>query len=343
MSTEQQRGLPRRQALRITAVAGVSVALGGGLIRSLVERASLHRVRETRVQLGTIVTVTIVHPEAEEARAMVAAAFTEMERLEGILSRHRSSTPMASLNRAGVLFSAPSELVQVTVRALEYSRLTDGAFDVTVAPLLDLYAGAARAGDALPERDRIEEALAQVDYRKVHVTGNDIVFEKPGMALTLDGIAKGYVVDRTVGVLAEAGAQRVMVDAGGDIASMAAASSDDPWRVAIQDPREANGSLGLLHLRGQCVASSGDYIQTYTEDRQHHHILDPRTGTSPEHVSAATVVANSAMEADALSTAVFVLGPESGLALLERLPGVEGMIVTKDRIQRSTRGLHLHT
>jgi thiamine biosynthesis lipoprotein len=339
MSPEASRGLPRRQALRITAVAGVSLALGGGLVASLLRRAGLHRVSETRLQLGTIVTVTVVHPEADEAREMVGAAFGEIERLEAILSRYRPSTPVATLNREGVVVGAPAELVEVTARALEYARITGGAFDVTVAPLLDLYARAARSGGGLPGRARVEEALARVDYRALRLEGSDIAFERPGMALTLDGIAKGYVVDRTARVLASSGAERVMVDAGGDIAATEGHPSDDPWRIAIQDPRDEGAHLGVLQLRGQCVASSGDYVETFTQDRRLHHILDPRTGFSPERVSGATVVARSAMDADALSTSVFVLGPEAGLDLLEGLDDVEGMIVTKDQRQLRTRGL----
>jgi len=334
------RGGPsRRQVLRITAVSGVSLALGGGLVAELLRQSRLHRASATRSQLGTLVTVTVVHPEAASARAMVDAAFAEIERLEGLLSRHRPDTPLARLNQGGVLHGAPPELTQVLGRALEVASLSGGAFDVTVAPLLALYGARLQSpGAALPDPAEVQAALSLVDYRQVSVDRDVITLGRPGAALTLDGIAKGYVVDRAVATLVEAGAERVLLNAGGDVASGGGGGQREPWRVAVQDPRSADGSLGVVQLSGEAVASSGDYMQAYTPDRTLHHIVDPRTGRSPDHTSAVTVVAGSAMDADALSTAALVLGPEEGLALLNGLDGVEGLIVTKDQRQFATRG-----
>jgi thiamine biosynthesis lipoprotein len=343
MTDTGKKGLARREALRITAVAGVGLALGGGLLASVLRQAGLHRARVTRVQLGTLVTITAVHPDPVAAREMVDAAFAEIERLEAILSRHRPDTPLARLNRYGVVGDAPPELTHVVGRALELGSLTAGAFDVTVGPLLAAYTshfasemGVERAESAPPEAE-IRAALARVDYRTVVVRADEIRLGLAGSSLTLDGIAKGYVVDRAVATLTDAGAGRVIVDAGGDMAAGAMPGSEEPWRVAVQDPR-SSGSLGTLELSGECVASSGDYMQAFTRDLRHHHIVDPRTGRSPDHTSGVTVVAPTAMDADALSTAAFVMGPRDGLALLEGLDGVEGLIVTKDQAQLRTRG-----
>ncbi|MBI4520039.1 MAG: FAD:protein FMN transferase [Gemmatimonadetes bacterium] len=338
MPADSKRGLSRRQALRITAVTGLSLAAGGSVVASLLRRARLHQVRETRTQMGTLVTVTVVHPSAATARAMVAAAFAEIARLERILSRHQDGTPVARLNREGFVTGAPAELLAVVRRALHYSDVTDGAFDITVAPLLSLYTSRLLGQGVPPAPSEVEQALSLVGYRAVQVDGSDIAFAKPGMAITLDGIAKGFVVDRTVGVLLDWGAERVMVAASGDIASAGGSATDDHWRVAIQDPRDAHGSRGVLRLHGECVATSGDYMQSFTPDRNIHHILDPRTGRSPDHTSAVTIVASTAMDADALSTSVFVLGPQRGLQLLDRLDRVEGLIITKDQTELRTRG-----
>jgi thiamine biosynthesis lipoprotein len=324
-------------------VAGVSLALGGGLVGELLRQARLHRTRVTRTQLGTLVTITVIHPESETARAMVDEAFGEIERLEGILSRHRPDTPLALLNREGRLAGVPSELAQVVRRALEYGSLTNGAFDVTVGPLMTLYASHFPEGEgALPPETKIAAALSRVDYRAVRVDSDGIVLERPGASLTLDGIAKGYVVDRAVSKLVESGAGRVIVAASGDMAAGGVPGVEETWQIGVQDPRSA-GTLGVLELKGECVASSGDYMQAYTRDLRHHHILDPRTGHSPELTSGVTVVAPTAMDADALSTAAFVLGPVEGLALLERLEGVEGLVVTKDQRQLRTSGFARYT
>jgi thiamine biosynthesis lipoprotein len=334
--SDQIKKLPRREALRITALAGVTLAMGGGLTAAILRQAGLHRVRVTRAQMGTLVTVTVVHPDAPTARAMVESAFAEIERLEDILSRHRPTTPLARLNAEGAVADAPAELTRVVTKAIELGEHSEGAFDITVAPLLDLYAaGYWREGGVPPTDAEVEGLLARVDYRGVHVNGSRISLARPGASVTLDGIAKGYVVDRAVAKLVEAGAEHVIIGASGD---MAAGGHDEPWQVGVQDPRQPTGVLGVLELQGQCVATSGDYMQTFTPDRALHHIIDPRTGRSPAHTSAVTVLAPTAMEADALSTTAFVMGPQKGLALLERLEGVEGMIVTKSQEVLTTSG-----
>ncbi len=319
----------RQQFLRITGVAGVSLALGGGLIKELLRKAALHRIRETRIQMGTPVTVSVVHPEAVAARRMVTAVFAEMERLEGMLSRHRQETFISRLNRNGIVRGAPTEVVHVVQSALEYSALTGGAFDVTVAPLLDLYRKSFDQTGAQPSESELDKALSLVGYRHVLVDDGAIAFGKRGMPVTLDGIAKGYIVDRAVRVLEDLGAERVLVDAGGDMGTVGERSPGEGWRVAIQHPRIEKSYLGILRLHGESVATSGDYLQYFTEDKRLHHILDPRTGRSPDYTSAVTVVTPTAMEADALSTAVFVLDPQDGLRMLNQLDGVEGVIVTK--------------
>jgi thiamine biosynthesis lipoprotein len=337
------RALPRRDVLRITAVAGVTLALGGGLVSELLRQARLHRARVTRTQLGTLVTITVIHPDSETARALVEEAFREIERLEGLLSRHRVDTPLARLNREGALADAPAELTYVVRRALEYGALTGGAFDPTVGPLMSLYASHFASADGAPPADAdVLAVLARVDWRAVRVEAGGIVLGREGASLTLDGIAKGYVVDRAVARLVDAGAGRVIVAASGDMAAGGVPGVEESWRIGVQDPR-SRGTLGVLELTGESVASSGDYMQAYTRDLRHHHIVDPRTGRSPEHTSGVTVVAPSAMDADALSTAAFVMGPVDGLELLEGLDGVEGLIVTKDQRQLRTSGFRRYT
>lgn len=332
------RDLSRRDALRITAVAGVSAAVGGGWMAELIREARLHRVSETRTRMGTLVTITTVHPDGDEARRMVSSAFAEMERFEAILSRHSETSSLGRLNREGRLTAPPIELHDVLLAAAGYGRASGGAFDVTVAPLLDLYERGAASGGTLPSRHEITSTLALVDFEAVRVSPEEIRFARPGMRVTLDGVGKGYIVDRTIDVLTGLGSDRVLVDAGGDMATAGAGSVAEPWTIAIQDPHGASATAGLVRLAGDCIATSGDYMRTFTEDRVAHHILDPRTGTSPPHTSSVSVVAATAMEADALSTAVLVLGPEEGVHLLESMDGAEGMLVSKDGTRVRTSG-----
>jgi thiamine biosynthesis lipoprotein len=325
----------RREALRITALTGVTVALGGGGVAAVLRHLGLHRVSETRSLMGTIVTLTAIHPEAAEAGRMIGAGFAEMVRLESLLSRHRPDTPVGKLNAEGSLQRPPSELLAVLAHAGSVSRASDGAFDATVLPLVRLWESSFATTGRPPSDDAIDATRRRVDYRGLDVREDRIAFAQPGMALSLDGIAKGFVVDRAIETLVARGADRVLVDAGGDMATAGDGSIREPWSVGIEDPHRPGGVVDVVRLAGACVATSGDYQQSFTQDRRYHHIIDPRTGRSPEALSSASVVAPSAMQADALSTAVMVLGPDAGAALLDSTPGVSGVIV--DKLGRRTR------
>lgn len=330
------RSMTRRDAIRLTAVVGVGAALAGGTAFDLARRAHLHRVSVTRTQLGTAVHITVVHPDQAAGHAMVENAFAEFERLENVFSRYRAGTAVSRLNRDGVVHDAPVELVEVMSRSLDYSQLSGGAFDVTVAPVLNLYVSRFAQTDVPPPDAEIEAARALVGWQGVRIEGSTIALAHPGMAVTMDGIAKGFVVDRAVAQLTRDGAEKVLVEAGGDMG--AAGADHDPWKVAILDPHDLQASLGTVQLRGQGLASSGDYMQYFTPDKRYNHIIDPRTGRSPEHSSGTTIRARTAMDADAISTSAFVLGPVDGIAFLDRLDGVEGMLVTKDGAQVKSKG-----
>jgi thiamine biosynthesis lipoprotein len=243
---------------------------------------------------------------------------------------------VSRLNAEGMVADAPAELVHVMSRALEYSRMTDGAFDPTVAPVLNLYVSRFARTDVPPADGEVAAALALVGWEDVRVDASTIAFARPGMAVTLDAIAKGFIVDRAVAQLMGDGAERVLVAASGDMS--AGGAEDDPWHIGIQDPHDLQRTFGTLELRGQALASSGDYMQYFTPDRRLNHIIDPRTGRSPELSSGTTVRAGTAMDADAISTSVFVLGPVEGIALLDRLDGAEGMLVTKSGEQVASKG-----
>ncbi len=293
-------------------------------------------VSETRTQLGTLVTISVVHSDAATAREMVAGGYAEMERLEGLLSRHRPDTPVARLNREGILRNPPAEVMAVARRSAHFHELTEGSFDITVKPMLDLYSASFAATGEPPPESHIGEALALVGFENVLLGENAITFGKPGMSISLDGIAKGYIVDRVVAGLNALGAERVFLDAGGDIGTLGGRSANEDWKIGIQNPRDASSSIESLSLRSGSVATSGDYYRAFTADRRYHHILDPRTGRSPQHTSGVTVAAPSAMDADALSTAVFVMGSKAGLDLLDGVDATEGLVVSGDQqISRS--------
>lgn len=331
--------MSRREVLRISAGVGIGVAFGTGIGAELFRRAGLQRVRETRAQMGTLVTLTVVHPDRAAAREMVDGAFAEMERLEGQLSRYRPDSAVGRLNETGRLEAAPAALVDVLTLGLDVSRRSHGAFDVTVAPLVELHTRTFERTGA-PPRDRdIERVLDYVGYQGLKVAGRQVGLADPRMRISLDGVAKGFIVDRTVSRLSRDGAERVLVDAGGDMASGGVDVASEPWTVGVQHPRRTEALIGRIQLQGGSIATSGDYLRHFTSDRRHHDILDPRTGRSPVQASSATVIAPSAAEADALSTASLVLGPADGIALIDAYRDAEGLLVSKDDGRVSSRGM----
>lgn len=322
--------LSRRQFLKITAAAGALAA--GGVWLGRQQSPRLTTLRQTRLLMGTVINLAVITAEPARGQSAIESTFAEMERLIGYFDHRQPASLVARLNQAGQLSNAPPELVDLLGQALEYSRLTGGAFDISVKPLLDHY----RAGQTA---DR-PELRQRVGYRQLKLEGSAISFEQPGMAITLDGIAKGRVVDAATTVLKSAGYNNVLVEAGGDLVGSGRRADGTPWRVGIANPRPASGPeiLTATAVTAGAMATSGDYMNSFSSDFRLHHILDPRTGRSPAQIASATVLAPTATAADALSTALMVLGPEAGLSLLESLPRTEAFIVTKALQRFQTSG-----
>lgn len=290
----------------------------------------------TRPALGTLVSVTAISPSATRGETAIAEGFGELDRLAGIFSRYEQASALSTLNDVGYLTGPPPELVRVLERSLSFHALSRGAFDVTVKPVLDLL------GALLPERApsaaELRDAAALVGARHVAVKRGAIRFARSGMGVTLDGIAKGYIVDRMAQVLASHGIRRFLINAGGDIRARGLKQPGRPWSVAVRDPRQDGAFLDVIVLVDGAVATSGGYERFYDRARQFHHIVNPVSGESPNTAWSVSVVAPNALAADALATTVFVLGPEPGLALLEALPGCAGLIVAAGGAQRRSSG-----
>jgi thiamine biosynthesis lipoprotein len=318
--------LSRREVLRIFAVSAAALSLPSAISCS----RSATPVTESRVLMGTVVNLTVMGPDADAAKNAAAACLDRMESLEGELSRYRPDSDVSVLNRTGRLERAPDSLLELLALSLELSDLGDGAFDVTVGPLLSLYDDHARRSAGQPTVRAIENRLRLVDYQKINVEGRNVRFAESGMAITLDGIAKGYVVDAGVSTLKAHGFRDVLVEAGGDLVAAGDHGSGRPWRLGIQSPRPEFSTRLIVEATDRALATSGDYMQTFAADRSSHHILDPRTGYSPGELASATVVAPTAAQADGLATLVMVLGAKRGVAVLDGLPGCEGCTIGKD-------------
>jgi thiamine biosynthesis lipoprotein len=293
--------------------------------------------------MGTGVHLTVLGEDREAAAAAADASLAHMAGLEGLLSRYRTDSEVGRLNASGKLAEASPALLDVLGLADRIHRMGDGAFDVSIQPLLDLYRDRLGRGAGPPGPAALEAVLERVDQGALQVRGRSIESRRPDLSITLDGIAKGYVVDRGVALLTGRGFANVFVEAGGDLMAAGDKGPGRPWRIGIRSPRPGRPwRIGIrsprpgisiqarFDARNRAVATSGDYMQPFTADYAQHHILDPRTGTSAPELASATVVAPDAATADGLATLVMVLGPRRGRELLEDLSGCEGYLVGKD-------------
>jgi thiamine biosynthesis lipoprotein len=287
-------------------------------------------VSEERALMGTQVIVKAVGDDREQLQRAVNAAFDEVSRLERLMSNFMPDTELSRINQqAGLAPVVVSrELLWVIQRSLFFSKLSDGAFDISFASVGKLWNF--RAG-VIPDPDAVKAQIPFVDYRKIQVDDEHSTVFLPAreMEIGLGGIGKGYAMDRAMAVLNEHGVHHAMVMAGGDTV-IRGTNGDDLWRVGLRDPDKADGILAVLPLEDQAISTSGDYERFFIKDGvRYHHILDTKTGYPAMRCRSVTILATDATTSDALTKPVFILGPERGLALVEQLDDVEAIIIDR--------------
>lgn len=285
--------------------------------------------KETQFLMDTIVDVTAYGPGAEAA---VKAAFAEFRRLHDISNHFDPASQVSQISRAAGRgpVKADPDLIYMLQRSRELSDKLDGVFDVTVGPLSELW-GVGRKGDYVPTQAEIDAVLPLVNYRlvKVDEAAGTVYLPKVGMKLDLGGIAKGYAVDKAIAVLKSHGIQSALINAGGDVRIIGRRPDGNPWRIGVQHPRKGDAVIAKLALTDwDTMETSGDYQRFITVGGvRYSHILDPRTGRQPRQLASVTMAVNNSADGDIFSTALFILGPERGLALLGQFPGVEAIMV----------------
>ena len=328
----QKKKINRRQFLQIIAFSG---AAGVALKLGLDTLSADEIVSETRLLMGTVINIKAVGLDPELASATINASFARMSAHESVLSRFLPGSQLSELNQTGVTYDPNPALLAVLNKSQELSQLTDGAFDVTVNPLLALY----QSQEMLPSEGDIQQALSLVDYRKLNISENLVIFEQSGMSITLDGVAKGYIVDEGIAELQSHGFSNVMVEAGGDLMALGEKAPQTPWKIGLQAPRAEMGNLlKTLSVQNQALATSGDYMQAFSADFMSHHIIDPRSGYSSPELASVSVLAPNVMLADGLATSVMVMGV-AGLDLIEEINGYEAVMITKNAEILTTSGL----
>lgn len=306
----------------VAVFAAVALLIGFGWMRSA---RIPDPVRRTQVALGTFVEIEVRGMAAPKANRAIDAAFQEVQRI------HRTFSPFNESGRLWRVNHSPEETVTVDRELYDLllacdviHRETEGAFDPAMEKLFEVWRVWGN-DPVIPARDAVEQALALSGWRHVGL-GDDLELRrKPGVAISFGAIAKGYAVDRMVETLESCGVRSALVNAGGEIRTLG-----DDWIVGVQHPSIRREMVRTISLSGMAVATSGDYEQSHEEKGvRYHHILNPATGYPATGCSSVTIVARTCMEADAYATGVFVLGPVQGLALVNRTPGMDAMVIDR--------------
>jgi thiamine biosynthesis lipoprotein len=299
--------------------------------------------QESRPAMGTDFEIYLYAPDRARADALFDTAFDEIERIEAALSNYRPSSELSRINRdaAPKAVVTDPEVFAFLERSFAFSRLTDGAFDITVGKLVKAW-GFFRHEGHFPSDKELEQARAETGWRQVQLDPNSrtVRFLTPGLELDPGGIGKGYAVDRVVQLFRSAGVTAALVGTGSSsIYGIGAPPGKKGWPIQVMDPKERTRTLATVYLRDQSLSTSGNYEKFFKlNGHTYCHIFDPRTGRPVEGVLQTTVIAPSATDSDALSTSVFVLGPERAVQLLNKLPNTSAFIITdredKERIKR---------
>jgi thiamine biosynthesis lipoprotein len=292
-----------------------------------------HIVERARVAMGSELRLTAWTADEPAAIGAFEEVFAEFDRVESLMSVWRDGSEVARLNAAAGQQAVPigPDMVRVLRDARQVSDWTAGKFDVTFGALAGIWKFDHDQDDRIPDPREVHARLPLVDYTALDIDerAGTAFLRRPGMRVHLGGIGKGYAIDRAVEMLRAHGVREFMIQAGGDL-FVSGRRGDRPWRVGIRDPRgPADRSFAALDVTDATVSTSGDYERFFIQDgRRYHHLLDPDLGEPARGCRSVTIVTDRATIADALSTGVFILGPSAGMALIERLPGVEGVIVT---------------
>jgi thiamine biosynthesis lipoprotein len=282
----------------------------------------------TRLQphLGTFVSITTFE-EPTKAQTAINAAFAEFRAVDQLLSIHRDDTDLARANAGG---PASAEIQTIIRQSLAIARDTNGAFDPTIRPLAQLWGFIKKEGYRLPRESELRRILPRVDYRKVTIRDDHLVFQSQGMSIDPGGFGKGYAVDRAIAALQRHGVTNAMVKAGGDLRVTGLPPGQPHWTIFIEDPKK-KGRRVAVHLKSGAMSTSGNYENFFeVNGRRYGHLLDPRTGQPVQGLAACTLTAPTCLESDAYATAAYVLGVEESIKRFGNRYGIRFVLLPKE-------------
>lgn len=292
--------------------------------------------------MGTIVTARVYGDNAENS---ISEVMTRIQKLEGMMTINAKGSEIDSLNDAAGkdYVKLSQESIFVINSANRFANLSNGAFDITIGPLVKAW-GIFTDNPRIPPADEINKDLKLINYKDISVDEKNmkVKLNRNNQIVDLGGIAKGYAGDEAIKIYKKNGVKSGYINLGGNVVVLGSKPDGSKWKIGVQNPRAANGSyIGILSVSDKAIVSSGDYERFFEKNNiRYHHILDPKTGyPANSDLIATTIVADNSIDADALSTSVFVLGLEKGRKLIESLEGVEAVFIISDKKVYITSGL----
>jgi len=290
--------------------------------------------------MGTRIVVELWDENDAHANAAIDAVMDEMRHIDDTMSVYKPTSEVSKVNAEAAKHPVKitRELFDLLEKAVEFSRITDGAFDITYASVGYMYDFRKHIK---PTEEQIDKALPGVDYHHLIFDNKNqtIKFSQAGVRIDLGGIAKGYSVDRGIAILQARGIQHALVTAGGD-SRIIGDRFGKPWIVGIRHPDDSTRVIAKIPLVDTALSTSGDYERYFDEDGvRYHHIIDPKTGHSASKVRSATILAPTATQTDGLSKTAFVLGPEKAMEIYNRIEGVDAILVAPDGRVLYSKGL----
>ncbi|MCL2244155.1 MAG: FAD:protein FMN transferase [Treponema sp.] len=298
----------------------------------------------TEFALGTVCTVTLFDKGKDQIYNDI---FNRLREIENLMSVNIPSSDISRINAAAGIepVQAHEETIKVIKRSVFYAEVSDGAFDPTVGPVVSLW-GIVNENQRIPDQTEIDEILPLVNWRNIDINleANTVFLKYQGMALDLGAIAKGYAADEAVAIIRNTKVKQAIIDLGGNVILYGEKKDKSLWRVGIQNPLETRGIItGVVQVKEKTVVTSGVYERFFEQDgKRYHHIFSPWKGyPSDSGLLSVTIIADNSMEADALSTAVFVLGYERSKTLLDLFPDTEAIFIFEDMSIQTTSALNL--
>ncbi|MBI5756258.1 MAG: FAD:protein FMN transferase [Nitrospirae bacterium] len=302
---------------------------------------SQHIYKRSQLLMGTIVEITAVAGDEESANRAMTAAFNEIRRLEDIMSTYKPASDISRVNASAGLnpVKVHKDLILAVKKALIFAEMSGGAFNIALGPAIDLWNVA--ESKEIPSRKELSAIKPLVDYKNIIVDEKEgaIFLKKRGMRINLGGIGKGIAADYAYDVLKRHGIKSGIIAVAGDLRVFGKRPDGNKWGIGITHPRKKEGILATAHLADMSMSTSGDYERFFIKNNiRYHHILSPDTLQPARGFQSVSIIARDSTTSDALSTAIFAMGPDKGLKLVEKLNDVEAVIVREDgRTDMSSR------